>query len=205
MKTPFLPAPAPSRGVLAILVMITVSLLLGVTITQAENVSALFDDFSDAHQTKNGTKRFVVTDKTVGGQSQATQRCENGVLSVQGDLVPARGQPAFVSLVSLLSADAQPHDLSNYEGVRLKVKVTKGILCVQVGSAEIQNYDYHTSAPLTRNPDQFEWVKIPFKAMKRAWSEQIPLNLKVVTSINLVAVGMAKDSFAYEVDEVGFY
>lgn len=185
--------------------MIAVSLLIGTKVARAENVPALLDDFSDAHRTKNGTKRLVVTDKTIGGQSQATQRCENGILSVQGDLVPARGQPAFVSLVSLLSPDGQPHDLSNYEGVRLKVKVVKGILSVQVGSADIQNYDYHASAPIARNPDHFEWVQIPFKAMKRAWSEQTPLNLKAVTSVNLVAVGMAKDTFAYEIDEMGFY
>ena len=41
--------------------------------------------------------------------------------------------------------------------------------------------------------------------MKRAWSEQIVLNLKTITSVNLVSFGLAKDAFAYEVDEIGFY
>ncbi len=43
------------------------------------------------------------------------------------------------------------------------------------------------------------------KEMKRAWSEQIVLNLKSITSVNLVSFGLAKDAFAYEVDEIGFY
>jgi len=41
--------------------------------------------------------------------------------------------------------------------------------------------------------------------MKRAWSEQTVLNLKSITSVNLVSFGLAKDAFAYEVDEIGFY
>jgi hypothetical protein len=81
----------------------------------------------------------------------------------------------------------------------------KGLLSVQVSSTEITNYDYHTSAPVTRKPGAFQEVRIPFAAMKRAWSEQTPLNLKTITSINLVAAGMAPDAFAYEVDEIGFY
>src|SRR3569833_52394 len=167
--------------------------------------SALLDNFSDAQINSVSVPRVLVTDKQIGGHSQATQSCKDGVLTMHGDLDPARGQPAFVSLVSLLSPDGQPHDMSKYQGVRLRVKVLKGMLSVQVGTADITNYDYHTSAPLTRHPDAFMEVKVPFASMKRAWSEQEPINTKTVTSVNLVAVGMAKDSFAYEIDEIGFY
>jgi hypothetical protein len=52
---------------------------------------------------------------------------------------------------------------------------------------------------------EFQEVRVPFKEMKRAWSEQIALNLKSITSVNLVSFGMAKDTFAYEVNEIGFY
>ena len=31
------------------------------------------------------------------------------------------------------------------------------------------------------------------------------MSLKKLTSVNLISFGMAKDSFAYEVDELGFY
>lgn len=178
---------------------------LGLTAAHAETTPALLDDFSDAQKNKNGGARLLIDDKTAGSQSHATQKYEDGVLHVQGELVPGRGVPAFISLVSLLAPDVQPQDLSAYEGVRLRVKATKGILSVQVSSTEIQNFDYHTSAPVTGKRGEFTEVRLPFKDMKRGWSEQTPLNLKSITSINLVSFSLAKDSFAYEVDEIGFY
>ena len=165
----------------------------------------LLDDYSDATRNKNGIERLLIDDKTAGSKSQATQKCESGILAVKGDLVPGRGVPAFISEVSPLSPDGKPKDLTGYQGVRLRVKVTKGILCVQVGSSEINNYDYHTSAPITGKRGEFQEVRIPFKEMKRGWSEQIALNLKSITSVNLVSFSMAKDAFGYEVDEIGFY
>jgi hypothetical protein len=79
------------------------------------------------------------------------------------------------------------------------------MLCVQVGSSEIDNFDYHTSPPITGKRGEFQEVRLPFKEMKRAWSEQTRLNLKSITSVNLVSLGLARDAFAYEADEIGFY
>lgn len=184
---------------------ITALLAFGSTAAQAAAAPMLLDDYSDSTRNRNGFERLLIDDKAAGSRSQATQKCENGVLAVKGDLVPGRGVPAFISQVSLLSADGKPKDLTGYQGVRLRVKVTKGILCVQVGSSEIDNFDYHTGAPIAGKRGEFQEVRIPFKDMKRAWSEQIVLNLKSITSVNLVSFGMAKDAFAYEVDEIGFY
>ena len=182
-----------------------VLLAFGPLATKAAAPPLLLDDYSDPKLNKNGVERLLIDDKGAGSSSKATQKCEHGVLSVKGDLVPGRGVPAFISEVSLLSADGKSKDLSSYQGVRLRVKVIKGILCVQVGSSEIQNYDYHTSAPIAGKRGEFQEVRIPFKEMKRGWSEQTVLNLKSITSVNLVSFGMAKDSFAYEVGELGFY
>lgn len=176
---------------------------LASAVAHAATTPALIDDFSSEQH--NGGDRLLFTDKDLGSQSHATQTCANGVLTVQGELVPGRGVPAFISIPLPLTADMQPQDVSAYEGVRLRVKVNKGILTVQVASADIQNFDYHTSGPVTGKRGEFQEVRLPFKDMKRAWSEQTPLNLKNVTSVNLVAFGMAKDAFAYEVDEIGFY
>ena len=192
------------RRTVAVGVSLVAALVLGGTVGRAAGVPALLDNFSDAHRNAAGLERVIVTDKEAGGASHATQTCQDGVLAVQGELLPGRGMPAFISLVSLLAPGAKPQDVSAYQGVKLRVKVKQGILAVQVGSAEIQNFDYHTSAPLVRS-DDFQEVRIPFKDLKRAWSEQIPLNLKSVTCVNLVAAGMAKGSFAYEIDEIGFY
>ncbi len=178
---------------------------LALRAADAPAAPALLDDFSRAERTSTGAGRLIINDKDVGGQSQATQACAGGVLAVEGRLVPGRGMPAFVSVPLLLSPDAGARNLSAYTGVRLRVKVKQGQLSVQVASTEIQNFDFHTGAPVTRQPDDFQEVRIPFAAMKRAWSEQTPLNPRTITSVNLVAVGMTPGAFAYEVDEIGFY
>lgn len=166
--------------------------------------SALVDDFSNPAQTAHGAGRLLFTDKDAGSQSSATQRCENGVLVVQGELKPGRGAPAFISIPLLLSPDAKPADVSAYKGVRLRVRLTSGTLTVQVSSADIDNFDYH-SAPVAAKRGEFAEVRVPFADMKRAWSAQTALNLKLVTSVNFVAFGMAPGAFAFEVDEIGFY
>ena len=127
------------------------------------------------------------------------------MLSVNGDLAPGRGVRAFISVVSLLSAEGKPTDMTGCEGVRLRVKVVKGILSVQVATSAITNFDYHASAPITGKGGDFQEVRIPFRDMKRAWSEQTVLNRKTVTSVNLVSFGLSSSTFAYEVDEIGFY
>jgi len=166
--------------------------------------TALVDDFSNPVATSGGAGRMLVDDKAAGSQSTATQHCENGVLMVKGDLVPGRGAPAFISIPLLLTPDARPQDRSAFEGVRLMVKAIKGILSVQVSTSDVTNYDFH-SAPVVAKRGAFVEVRVPFKDMKRAWSEQTAIDPRHVTSVNLVAFGMAKDDFAYEVDEVGFY
>ena len=164
----------------------------------------LVDDFSNPTQTARGAGRLLFTDKDAGSQSSATQRCENGVLIVQGELKPGRGAPAFISIPLLLSPDAKPTDVGAYTGVRLRVKLITGTLIVQVSSADVVNFDYH-SAPVVAPRGEFTEVRVPFSDLKRAWSEQTALSVKLVTSVNLVSFGMAPGAFAYAVDEIGFY
>ena len=205
MKMKLIPSSPTTRPKPLATILITALFALGSVEAQAAATPMLLDDYSDPTRNKNGVERLLIDDKAAGSKSEATQKCENGVLSVKGTLVPGRGVPAFISEVSLLSADGKPKDLTSYQGVRLRVKVIKGILCVQVGSSEIANFDYHTGAPIAGKRGEFQEVRIPFKEMKRAWSEQTTLNLKSITSVNLVSFSVAKDAFAYEVDEIGFY
>ncbi len=165
---------------------------------------ALVDDFADANQTTTGSARHLIDDQAMGSHSQGTVSCDHGILTVQGSLAPGRGVPAFMSLVLLVSPDGQPRDVSAFHGIRLRVKVNKGTLSVQAGSSAIENYDFHSS-PLPAGTGEFQELRIPFKEMKRAWSEQTPLDLQTVISVNLVAFGMARSDFSYAVDEVGFY
>jgi hypothetical protein len=204
MKPIVIPHVPNTRHTKTATTLVAAIMILG-TIGGRAAAPLLLDDYADLKRNKNGAERLLVDDKSIGSKSQATQHWTNGVLSVSGDLVPGRGVPAFISEVSLLSADGQPKDLSAYVGVRIRVKVIKGILCVQVASSEVKNFDYHTGAPLTGNRGEFQEMRIPFKEMKRGWSEQTALNPKFITSVNLVSFGMAKDAFAYEVSEIGFY
>lgn len=165
----------------------------------------VLDDYSDPRANKLGVERMLVDDKGLGGRSKATLKCEDGVLSVSGDLAPGRGAPAFVSYVSLLAEGGKARDLTGYEGVKLRVKVIKGSLSVQVGSTVVTNFDYHTSAPIPGTGGAFQEVRIPFKDLRRGWSPQTPLDVKTITTLNLVSFGMAAGSFAYQIDELGFY
>ena len=174
------------------------------TTALAAAAPAPVDDFSDATRTSRGAGRLLIDDAGAGSKSHATQRIENGVLIVAGELVPGRGAPAFISIPLLLTPDAKPEDVSASTGVRLRVKVVQGTLIAQVASTDVDNFDYH-SAPVIAKRGEFVEVRVPFADMKRAWSAQTPLSTKLVTSVNLVAFGMAPGAFAYEVDEIGFY
>jgi hypothetical protein len=165
---------------------------------------ALVDDFSDATRTSRGAGRLMIDDAGAGSKSHATQRVENGVLVVAGELAPGRGAPAFISIPLLLTPDAKTEDVSAYTGVRLRVKIVQGNLIAQVASTDVDNFDYH-SAPVVAKRGEFAEVRVPFADMKRAWSAQTPLSTKLVNGVNLVAFGMTPGAFAYEVDEIGFY
>jgi len=177
---------------------------LGISSASAADVPSLLDDFSNDTQTSRGIPRIVVDDSTVGGASSLRQSYAGGLLEATGDIAPARGQPGWVSLVLLLNPDGTPADLSRYEGVRLRVRVKQGMLAVSASSSEITNFDYH-SAVVPAAAGDLKEVRIAFQDMKRAWSEPTPLNRATITSISLVAVGFQKDSYAFEVDEIGFY
>jgi len=170
----------------------------------AAAAESTLDDFDSADVQPVGIPRLVFTDAEAGGKSAADTTFADGVMHVTGQLAPGRGTPAFVSIPLIVAADGSPTDLSAHTGVHLRVKVKSGSLAVQVSTAVVTNYDYHTSAPLTRDAD-FREVKIPFTAMQQVWSTPTDLDLTTVTSINLVSAGMMPAEFAYEIDEIGFY
>lgn len=130
---------------------------------------------------------------------------KDGIVAMKGTLTPGRGSPRFISIPLILTADGSPQDVSQYEGIRILVKVSQGTLMIQVASSEIVNFDFHTSAPLTRQLSEFTEVRIPFADLKQIWTAQTPLNLQTITSINLVSAGMTPGTFAYEIDEIAFY
>lgn len=195
---------ARRRSALVGLVLSAVSALALPVLANGANVPALLDDFSDAAKTSSGIERILVDDSSVGGHSALKQAVKDGVLSAEGEIVPARGQPGWVSMALAVAPTGEAVDLSQYEGVKIRIRVTKGNLSLSANSTDVTNFDYH-SFSIGRTGGEFKEVRIPFNAMKRMWSEQTQLNPKTIQSFSLVAADMQKGTFAYDVDEVSFY
>jgi hypothetical protein len=183
------------------------ALMLGIVLLASSGTGAGFpatlDTFDDAGSTSLNTPRIVVTDAAMGGASTGTPDYQDGILRMEGNLSPARGQPGFVSLVLLLDPQGAPQSLDGYDGIEIRVRLITGTLSVQAASAAIQNFDYH-ALPVSRSKE-FHTVRIPFRKMKRQWSEQVALDPATLTSINFVAAGVQAGAFLYEIDAVGFY
>ena len=170
-----------------------------------ENLSPMIDDFSHASNNNLGITRQFLNDSIAGGGTTTAQSVAQGVINAKGDIIPPRGQPGWASLVLPLDAQSLPRDASAFEGVRLLIKINTGSMTISANSTEISNFDYH-AAPISVTADgKFHEVKIPFTSMKRAWSEQTPLNTKTITSLSIVAFGLQKSAFDFALDEVTFY
>lgn len=168
-------------------------------------LSPLIDDFSDATNNNLGIPRQFLNDTLAGGSTTTAQEVVQGTITAKGEIIPPRGQPGWASMILPLDSQSLPKDASAFEGVRLLIKINSGSMSISANSTEITNFDYH-AAPITVMADgKFHEVKIPFAAMKRAWSEQTPLNTKTINSLSIVAFGLQKSAFDFAVDEVSFY
>ena len=185
--------------------VIAVSLVAFSSATFAGTFPPVVDDFSHATVNNLGAPRQFLDDTMMGGKTQTDIEVAKGTLHIKGEIVPPRGQPGWASSVLLLNAKGLPQDLSQYKGVRLLMKVDKGSLSVSANSADVTNYDYHAAQVLVKPDGKFHEVNIPFDSMKRAWSEQTPLNTQTLTGLSIVAFGIQKTSFDFEIDQVSFY
>jgi hypothetical protein len=167
--------------------------------------NAMIDDFDDATNNSFGIPRQFLNDTMTGGKTTTELNVAEGVMNLKGKIEPARGQPGWASSVLLLDPQGQPLDASQFEGIRLLVKVNAGNISISANSIEVTNFDYHTAQVVVASDDKFHEVKIPFDSMKRAWSEQTSLNTKTINGVSIVAFDLQKANFDYSVDEVSFY
>ncbi|MBD5781170.1 CIA30 family protein [Pelagicoccus sp. NFK12] len=175
------------------------------TAFSANATQSLVDDFSDSEANSLGFPRLFADDTAAGGKTTTDYQVSEGTLSAKGNIQPPRGQPGWASAVFLLEASGQAQDLSQYQGIQLKIRIKKGNLSISANSSEVTNFDYH-AAPIARKAgDAFQEVKIPFDSMRRAWSEQTKLNTKTIASLSLVAYDMQPGAFDFEVEEIRFY
>lgn len=184
---------------------LVLSLVLNSEANAADGNSAMIDDFSHVSETNLGQSRLPMTDVTAGGQTQVDLVVKDGVMHLSGDIVPPRGQPGWSSLVLPLSPMGSAMDASQYQGIRVMVKASQGNLSISANSSDVTNFDYHSAVIVVKTDGKFHEVKIPFDSMKRMWSEQTTLNTKTLNSLSVVAFGMQKGTFDFELDEVSFY
>ena len=179
--------------------------LTGLNSAIAGALEPSIDDFSDPNINSLGIARLFVDDTSAGGQTSTQYSVDKGVLSAKGEILPPRGQPGWASAVLLLDPQGLAQDASAYEGIRMLVRVNKGKLSVSANSSEITNFDFHAAQVTPRSDGKFHEIRIPFSAMKRAWSEQTPLNTRTLTGLSLVAFDVQKGEFDFEIDEISFY
>ncbi len=184
---------------------LAIAMLGGAEALRAETGASQVDDFSDPKVNSLGIERLIVTDASAGGQTVLEHTIENGVFAASGEILPPRGQPGWGSTVLLFDAQGQAMDASDYEGIRLLVRIHAGNLSITANSTEVTNFDYHGALITRQSGEDFHEVRIPFSSMKRAWSEQTPLDPATLASISIVAFDMQPGAFTYEIDEVGFY
>jgi hypothetical protein len=167
--------------------------------------NAMIDDFDDTTNNAFGIPRQFMNDTMTGGKTTTELNVAAGVMNLKGKIVPARGQPGWASSVFLLDPQGAPLDASEFEGLRLLVKVNTGNISISANSIEVTNFDYHAAQVVVAPDGKFHEVKIPFDSMKRAWSEQTTLNTKTINGISIVAFDLQKANFDFAVDEVSFY
>lgn len=170
-----------------------------------QGLESLVDDFGNAEVNSIGVPRQFLNDTMAGGATSMSPQVADGILTVSGDITPPRGQPGWASSVLILDPEGLPRDASMFDGIRLLIKVNKGMISVSANSTEVTNFDYHAALVPAKPDGEFHEVKIPFESMKRAWSEQTPLNPKTIASLSIVAFDVQSSSYDFELDEVGFY
>lgn len=169
------------------------------------SLPALVDDFNNLKDNNLNLPRQFMSDAVSGGKTQVQPNISAGIMQVKGDIVPPRGQLGWASSILPLSAEGKPEDASQFNGIKLLVKIHRGNMTISANSTEVTNYDYHAAPIVVATDSKFHEVRIPFKSMQRAWSQQTPLNTTTLNSLSIVAFSLQPASFDFELDEVSFY
>ncbi len=190
---------------IARVLLATIIAVLMSGLVEAGSLAPLVDDFSDPARSSLEIDRMYLDDTSAGGKTRVEHTVQAGILSIRGEIEPPRGQPGWASTVLLLDPKGQPRDASAYQGIRLRIRIRQGSFSISANSSKVGNFDYHASTVTVPDDGAFHEVKIPFDSMQRMWSEKTPLDTRTIASISLVAFGLRKGPFDFELDELSFY
>lgn len=167
--------------------------------------SAIIDNFDNSTNSNFGYPRQFINDTVMGGGTKTQQNVNDGKIMLSGEIVPPRGQLGWASTVILMGEEAQSIDASEYNGIRLRIKINTGSVSVSVNSTDVDNFDYHSTVINVAPDGNYHEIDLPFDSLKRSWSEQTQLNTKTINSLSVVAFGLKKTAFDFEIDEISFY
>ena len=184
----------------AIALMLTLS-----TSAFSVNNTQVIDSFDNTTSTNFGITRVFINDTTAGGKTTTQYDVTDGAIALKGEIIPPRGQPGWSSMVLPLSTTDSVYDASKYTGIRLTLKINEGSISISANSTDVTNYDYHAAQVAVPIDGKYHQVDIPFDSMKRMWSEQTALNRKTLNSLSVVAFGLKKSTFDFEINNVIFY
>lgn len=165
---------------------------------------ALLDDFESGTLTSAlGTTWRVYRDEVVGGTSTADVLVSGGVLRVEATIRPAPGGIGFIELALPLDESGAPRDVSAFDGVRVRLRVWRGILALKIQTAEVTNHDH--PAVLLGPSEAVLDLMLPFPEFGPLWSPATPWTGRRVLGLALSAGGTEAGEVAYEIEEIAFY
>jgi hypothetical protein len=166
----------------------------------------LLDDFCSASATASiGTEWRASPVSGNNGRSTMDLSFAKGSLSAKGTIRlgnPFQG-PGRISVLLPLDAQGTEFDVTQWDGVRIKIRRSGAPLLLRLACNEIANGD-HFAKELPASTEM-QTYDLPWSSLGQVMSPQQVWKGKRVTGIELVAYGWLTQEFSFEVGRIEFY
>jgi hypothetical protein len=165
---------------------------------------AVLDDFSKADLASalgNTWDRNV--DANFGGKSTLQHEYRDGTLRVWGRLQPSPGAPGLAGFSLDLDKNGALFDVTQFAGVRLRIKNIAGPLFLKIVTSGVANFDFHQV--MIQSSPEFQELELPFSQFRQLWSAPMAWTGKDVRGVALWVSGFQPADFEFVVDQIEFY
>lgn len=166
--------------------------------------STTVDDFEDGdRRAPSGLSWISISDDLIGGSSAAELRVtapgarSRHALRVSGDVA----EKGFAGAWLALDGRAQPADLTDFEGVRLRIR-GQGTLQLALRAGALPGFNY--VAPVDAGPD-WRQVCVPFATLQAAREGGPAIDLRAVRWLGVSTRSGSAGRFDFEIDDVELY
>lgn len=162
------------------------------------------DDFSSQNLVSTiGELWRVDIDTAWGGTSTIRTEKQGGMLRVSGKMQSGKGMPGLAGVSLLFDTLSTLFDVSEFDGIKVRVKAVKGTLLLKLLTAGVKNYDFHQVA--IANTGDFQTLELPFAKFRQLWSAQIPWTGKDVRGVAFWVSGFMAEEFDFTIDSIELY